>query len=226
MILLRTTFFFFDDVICFRAFITKLELRWLSVYNDAQFKEILLNELVEKSDKVIGKFEQKAISLKTELKYFKDQYKKPTNLGKPYLLPNNFYYNWKVTHFQLWNYYWNNTKVLHFHLKGPMQDDWSCIADRGTLNRKSPMLRFIPSRSLDWTLFKRFLIKGNLSVSLSLSVEAVQLVQLKRLKLATFRQRTKDLRDLASKRTTVRGIPVSTPYLKYFLFGNPTVKQQ
>ena len=53
-----------------------------SVYNDAQFKEKLLVNLVEKSNNMFRKLGQKSVLSEKESKYFTYQYRKPTNLEK------------------------------------------------------------------------------------------------------------------------------------------------
>ena len=58
-----------------------------TVYKDVSFKETMLSDLVDKSNKFFKSLHSRKCITEKELKYFFYQFKKTTNLGKLYLLP-------------------------------------------------------------------------------------------------------------------------------------------
>ena len=65
----------------------KNQLKDNTVYKDVNFKETMLSDLVDKSNKFFKGFHNCKCITEKELKYFSYQFKKTTNLGKLYLLP-------------------------------------------------------------------------------------------------------------------------------------------
>ena len=58
-----------------------------SVYKDINFKETILSDLVDKSNRIFKSLYTHKFVTEKELKYFSYDIKKITNLGKLYLLP-------------------------------------------------------------------------------------------------------------------------------------------
>ena len=63
------------------------QLKHNTVYKDVNFKETMLSDLVDKSNKFFKSLHSRKCITEKELKYFSYQFKKTTNLGKLYLLP-------------------------------------------------------------------------------------------------------------------------------------------
>ena len=58
-----------------------------NIYKDINFKDKILQELADNSNKLFGNLKTKGSITEKELKYFTVEFKKATNLGKLYLLP-------------------------------------------------------------------------------------------------------------------------------------------
>ena len=105
------------------------QLRDNTVYKDVSFKETMLSDLVDKSNKFFKSLHSRKSVTEKELKYFFYQFKKTTNLGKLYLLPK--------IHKRLSNVPGRPvisncgtptekaSEFLDFYLKSLMQNDWS-----------------------------------------------------------------------------------------------------
>ena len=65
----------------------KNQMKDNTVYNDVNFKETMLSDLVDKSNKVFKRLHSRKGITEKELKYFSYQFKKTTNCSKLYLLP-------------------------------------------------------------------------------------------------------------------------------------------
>lgn len=63
------------------------QLQDQAVYKDINFKETLLSDLVDKSNKIFKSLQSRKYITEKEMKYFSYDFKKVTNLGKLYLLP-------------------------------------------------------------------------------------------------------------------------------------------
>ena len=63
------------------------QLKHNTVYKDVNFKETMLSDLVDKSNKFFKILHSRKCITEKELKYFSYQFKKTTNLGKLYVLP-------------------------------------------------------------------------------------------------------------------------------------------
>ena len=107
------------------------QLKDNTVYKDVNFKETMLSDLVDKSNKFFKGFHNCKCITEKELKYFSYQFKKTTNLSKLYLLPK--------IHKRLSNILGRcvtsncgapkekASEFLDFYLKSLMQNDWSYI---------------------------------------------------------------------------------------------------
>ena len=62
-------------------------LRDKNVYNEVEFKEKMLTELAETSNKFFKNLNARGCISEKTLKYFSYEFKKTSNLGKLYLLP-------------------------------------------------------------------------------------------------------------------------------------------
>ena len=105
------------------------QLKHNTVYKDVNFKETMLSDLVDKSNKFFKILHSRKCITEKELKYFSYQFKKTTNLGKLYLLPK--------IHKRLSNVPGRPvisncgtptekaSEFLDFYLKSLMQNDWS-----------------------------------------------------------------------------------------------------
>ena len=58
-----------------------------TIYKDINFKDKILQELADNSNKLFRNLKTKGSITEKELKYFPIEFKKATNLGKLYLLP-------------------------------------------------------------------------------------------------------------------------------------------
>ena len=58
-----------------------------NIYKDINFKDEILQELADNSNKLFRNLKTKGSITEKELKYFPIEFKKATNLGKLYLLP-------------------------------------------------------------------------------------------------------------------------------------------
>ena len=155
---------------CFRAFITKLELRWSSVHKDVRFKEMFLDELVEKSKKLIRKFEQKTSHLKLnwnlssinmESLQTQQNCELSNSVTPPEMTSGVLHFSfvtpnarWLVMHCTIWGLNTESQK-----LENHTQDTILVTAD-------AVGLYHVLRRSVNWTLLKSFLIKGNLPLQI------------------------------------------------------------
>ena len=122
-----------------------------TVYKDVRFKETMLSELVDKSNKFFKSLNSRQCIKEKELKYFSYQFKKTTNLGKLYLLPK--------IHKRLFNVPGRPvisncgtptekaSEFLDFYLKPLMQNGWSYIRDSGDFIDKMKRIGKIPEGS-------------------------------------------------------------------------------
>ena len=109
------------------------QLRDHTVYKDVNFKETMLSDSVDKSNKFFKSLHIRKCITEKELKYFSYQFKKKNNLGKLYLLPK--------IHKRLSNVPGRPvisncgtptekaSEFLDFYLKPLMQNGWSYIRD-------------------------------------------------------------------------------------------------
>ena len=121
------------------------------VYKNVNFKETILSDLVEKSNKIFKNLCTRKYITEKELKYFSYDFKKVTNLGKLYLLPK--------IHKRLYNVPGRPvisncgvptekaSEFLDFHLKPLMQSSWSYIRDSSDFIEKMKRVGKIPEGS-------------------------------------------------------------------------------
>ena len=84
-------------------------------YEEIRITEKDQVELVEKSNDLFSNLKRKNVITENENNYFRFNFKKLTNLGKLYLLPNtqrSWQGTWKTSHFQLWNPYRKSFRIL------------------------------------------------------------------------------------------------------------------
>ena len=109
------------------------QLKGNTVYKDVNFKETILSDLVDKSNKFFKSLHSRKCITEKELKYFSYQFKKATNLGKLYLLPkirkrlSNIPGRPVISNFTLTE---KASEFLDFYLKQLMQNGWSYIHGR------------------------------------------------------------------------------------------------
>ena len=111
-----------------------------TVYKDIKFKETILSDLMDKSNRILKSFYTCKFITEKEVKYFSYDFKKTSNVDKFYLLPK--------IHEQLFNlpgrpgissYGTPKEKAsefLDFYLKPLMQSGWSYILDSGDFDYK------------------------------------------------------------------------------------------
>ena len=122
-----------------------------TIYKDVSFKETMLSDLVDKSNKCFKSLHSRKCITEKELKYFSYQFKKTTNLGKLYLSPK--------IHKRLSNVPGRpvisncgtptekTSEFLDFYLKPLMQNGWSYIRDSGDFTDKMKRIGKIPEGS-------------------------------------------------------------------------------
>ena len=115
-----------------------------TVYKDIKFKETILSDLMDKSNRILKSFYTCKFITEKEVKYFSYDFKKTSNVDKFYLLPK--------THEQLFNvpgrpgisgYGTPKEKAsefLDFYMKPLMRNGWSYILDSGDLDYKMKRL--------------------------------------------------------------------------------------
>ena len=70
-------------------YIAEKQLSDENIYKDVNFKDKILQELADNSNKLFKNLKTKGSITEKELRYFTIEFKKATNLGKLYLLPKN-----------------------------------------------------------------------------------------------------------------------------------------
>ena len=123
-----------------------------NIYQDVNFSDRILRDLVEKSNKMFRSLKSQGKITEKELKYFTYEYQKATNLGKMYLLPK--------IHKRLSNVPGRPvisncgtptekvSEFLDFQLKPVMQSSKSYIKDSGDFIRKIKDIHYIPSNAI------------------------------------------------------------------------------
>ena len=121
-----------------------------NVYKSVDFKEKLLTDLVRSSNNM--NLKRKGLISQKELKYFTYEFKKSTNLGKLYLLPNILKRLSSVPGRPLISNCGTPTEkasgFVDFHLKPIMQNGWSYTGDSNDFISKNKNLKNIPSNSI------------------------------------------------------------------------------
>ena len=127
------------------------QLRDVTVYNDVNFKEKMLQDLAETSNKLFRNLKNKGCITEKELTYF-TYFKKATNLGKLYLLPKIHKRLFEVPGRPVISDCGTDTeKVSEFldsELKSVMQEGWSCIKDSSDFIKKFKNIDHIPQDAL------------------------------------------------------------------------------
>ena len=128
------------------------QLKDTSVYRDIEFKETILSDLAEKSNKFFKSLCSRNCITDKECRYFSYDFKKATNLGKLYLLPK--------IHKRLQNVPGRPvisncgtptekaSEFLNFHLKPLMQNSWSYIRDSSDFIEKMKRIGEIPKDAI------------------------------------------------------------------------------
>ena len=111
-----------------------------NVYRDVDFKDKILHDLADSSNKLFQNLKRKGSITEKELKYFTIDFKKATNLGKLYLLPKIHKRLESVPGRPVISNCGTSTeKVSEFldsQLKPVMQSSWSYIKDSGDFIKK------------------------------------------------------------------------------------------
>ena len=111
------------------------QLEAKTVNKDINFKETILSDLVDKSNRIFKSLYTHKFIAEKELKYFSYDIKKTNNLGKLYLLPKIHKRLHNVPERPVISNCGTPTEkasqFLDFHLKSLMQSGWSCIRDSG-----------------------------------------------------------------------------------------------
>ena len=128
------------------------QLRDKNIYQDVNFRDRILRDLVDKSNKIFRSLKSQGKITEKELKYITYEYQKATNLRKMYLLPK--------IHKRLSNVPGRPvilncgtptekvSEFLDFQLKPVMQSSKSCIKDSGDFVRKIKDIQYIPSNAI------------------------------------------------------------------------------
>ena len=128
------------------------QLRDVTVYNDVNFKEKMLQDLAETSNKLFRNLKNKGGITEKELTYFTVDFKKATNLGKLYLLPKIHKSLFEVPGRPVISDCGNHTeKVSEFldsELQSVMQEGWSYIKDSSDLIKKFKNIDHIPQDAI------------------------------------------------------------------------------
>ena len=115
-----------------------------SVYKDIKFKETILSDLTDKSNRILKSFYTCKFIAGKEVKYFSYDFKKTSNVDRFYLL--------RKIHEQLFNVLGRPgissygtpkekaSEFLDFYLKPLMQSGWSYILDSGDFDYKMKRL--------------------------------------------------------------------------------------
>ena len=127
------------------------QLQDQSIYEDIKFNENILTDLVAKSNKIFTRLcSHKFISAK-ELKYFTNNFKKATNLGKLYILKIHNRLSAVPSRPVISNRHTPTTKVseyLDYILKPTMQDSCSYIRDFGDFLKEIKNIGKIPEGAI------------------------------------------------------------------------------
>ena len=122
------------------------------VYKDVDFKEKMLQDLAETSNKLFRNLKSKGGITEKQLKYFTIDFKKATNLGKLYLLPKIHKRLFEVPGRPVISNCGTPTeKVSEFldsELKSVMQEGWSYIKDSGDFIKKLKNIDHIPQDAI------------------------------------------------------------------------------
>ena len=122
-----------------------------TVYKDIKFKETVLSDLHDKSSRNFKSLCTRKSVTEKEIRHFSYDFKKTTNLGKLYLLPN--------IHKRLYNVPGRSVicncgtaiekapEFLDFHLKLLMPSGWSYIRDSGDFIYKMKRKGKVPEGS-------------------------------------------------------------------------------
>ena len=128
---------------------TEKQLGDKNIYQDVNFSDRILGDLVDKSNKMFRILKSQDKITEKELKYFTYEYRKTINLGKMYLLPK---IHKKLSNVPgrpvISNFGTPTEKVsefLDFRLKPVMQSSKSYIKDSGDFIRKIKDIHYIPS---------------------------------------------------------------------------------
>ena len=124
----------------------------VTVYKDVDFKEKILQDLAETSNKLFRNLKDKRGITEKEWKYFTIDSKKATNLGKLYLLPKIHKRLFEVPgRLVISNCGTPTEKVSEFldgELKSVMQEGWSYIKDSGDFIKKLKNIDHIPQDAI------------------------------------------------------------------------------
>ena len=121
------------------------------VYKDVDFKEKMLQDLAETSNKLFKNLKNKRGITEKELKCFKIDFKKATNLSKLYLLPKIHKRLSEVPGRPVISNCRTPTEVSEFldrELKSVMQEGWSYVKDSGDFIRKLKNIDHIPQDTI------------------------------------------------------------------------------
>ena len=108
------------------------QLRDTNIYKDVKLNENILTSLVERSNKIFNRLCSLELIYEKELKYSTYSFKKATNLGKLYFLPNIHKYLSSAPTIPIISNCGTLTEVskyLDHVLKPVMQESWSYIED-------------------------------------------------------------------------------------------------
>ena len=123
-----------------------------NVYRDVGFKDKILQDLADSSNKLFQILKRKGSITEKELKYFTIDFKKATNLGKLYLLPKIHKRLESVPRRPVISNCGTSTeKVSEFldsQLKPVMQSSWSYIKEAGDFIKKIKDINNIPKDSI------------------------------------------------------------------------------
>ena len=140
-------------VLCRDDYIKEAEnhLKHNLVYKDVNFKETMLSDLVDKSNKFFKSLHSRKYITEKEFKYFSYRVEKTTNLGKLYLLPKIHKCLSNVPGRPVISNSCTPTEkaseFLDFYLKPLMQNGWSYIRDSGDFIDKMKRIGKIPEGS-------------------------------------------------------------------------------
>ena len=130
----------------------KKQLSDQSVYRDVEFKDKILQDLTDSSNKLFQNLRRKGSITEKELKYFTIDFKKATNLGRLYLLSKIHKRLESVPGRPVISNCGTSTeKVSEFldsQLKPVMQSSWSYIKDSGDFIKKIKDINNIPKDSI------------------------------------------------------------------------------
>ena len=131
---------------------TERQLGGVTVYKDVAFKENMLQGLPETSNKLFRNLKNKGGITEKQLKYFTIGFKRVTNLGKLYLLPEIYKRLFEVPGRPVTSNRGTPTeKVSEFldsELKSVKQEGWSYIKDFGDFIKKLKNIDHIPQDAI------------------------------------------------------------------------------